>query len=183
MKIRTNDLCYMAILLALLVVCSKISINIGPIPITLQTFSVIILGYILKLKKSLIVFLTYIIIGLIGIPVFSGGGGFDYILKPSFGFIIGFMLSSFITGIEFKKSNKYILFLQGLLGLVIIDVIGLIYMYLIMNYYYGMDKDMFYIIEVGLTPFIIKDIISVVISTIVYLRVKNLKVMESKPIY
>lgn len=182
-RMKINELCYMAIMLALLIVCSKISVNIGPIPITLQTFAVIMVGYVLKFKKAFIVFLAYILMGLVGIPVFSGGGGFDYIFKPSFGFIIGFMLSSLITGIVFKKHYKIVLFGQGLLGLIIIDVVGLIYMYLIMNYYLGLDSSLSYVLEVGLLPFLLKDCISVLIATVVYERVSPITVINPKPIY
>ena len=96
MKIK--DLCLMTVCLSILIVCSKISFDIGIISLTLQTFAVALTGYLLKWKRSAIVFITYIIMGLIGIPVFSGGGGFFYVLKPSFGFIIGFLVGTFITG-------------------------------------------------------------------------------------
>ena len=182
-RVKINELCYMAIMLALLIVCSKISVTLGPIPITLQTFAVIMVGYVLKLKKAFIVFLAYIVMGLVGIPVFSGGGGFDYIFKPSFGFIIGFMLSSLITGITFKKHYKVALFAQGLLGLIIIDVIGLVYMYLIMNFYLGLDKSVSYVLEACLLPFLLKDCISVMIATMVYERVSPIAVINPKPIY
>lgn len=168
MKIK--DLSIMALLLSLLIVFSKISIQIGPIPVTLQTFAVIILGYILKAKKAFIVILTYIVMGLLGIPVFSTGGGIHYIYQPSFGFIIGFLISSLITGI--KTNKKYSLYLQGIIGLLIIDLIGLIYMYLISKFYLLVDHDILYIINIGLTPFIIKDLISVVLATLMYLRIQ-----------
>ena len=89
MKIK--DLCFMVIFLSLLIISSKISVEIGIISITLQTFAVTITCYLLKWKKSLIVFLAYIIMGLVGLPVFSVGGGIYYLLKPSFGFILGFL--------------------------------------------------------------------------------------------
>ncbi len=186
-RLKINELCYMAIMLSLLIVCSKISVNIGVIPITLQTFAVIMVGYVLKWKKAIIVFLAYILMGLVGIPVFSGGGGFDYIFKPSFGFIIGFLLSSLITGIVFNKHSKIALYFQGLLGLLIINIVGLIYMYLIMNYYLLLDKSVSYILEVGLLPFLLKDCISVFIATLVYERVyervRLIAVINPKPIY
>ena len=84
MKIKIKDLAIMAMMLAILVVCSKISFNIGIISLTLQTFAVASIGLILKWKKALIVFFTYIVMGLIGIPVFSTGGGYQYIFYPSF---------------------------------------------------------------------------------------------------
>lgn len=169
MKIK--DICMMGIMLAILIICSKISFNIGPIPITLQTLAVIMLSYILKVKKSLIVFFVYILIGLLGIPVFSGGGGFEYVLKPSFGFIIGFLLSSLIAGIKTKDDSYIFLVIKGLLGLLIIDVVGIIYMIIIMNGYYHYGKSIAYILEIGLLPFLIKDIISVFIAAVIYLRI------------
>ena len=75
MKIK--DICVMGIMLAILIICSKLRFDIGPIPITLQTFAVIILSFILKLNKALIVFGVYIVIGLIGVPVFSLGDKAD----------------------------------------------------------------------------------------------------------
>ena len=88
---KTKDLTIMAISLAILIICSKISFNIGIISLTLQTFAVVIISLLLKWKKAAIVFIAYIVMGLIGIPVFSTGGGFQYVLLPSFGFIIGFL--------------------------------------------------------------------------------------------
>ena len=94
---KIHNLCISAIMLALLIICSKITIPLGVISLTLQTFIVILLSLILNTKYSFLVFITYIILGLLGLPVFSGGGGFAYVLKPSFGFIIGFLLQSFLT--------------------------------------------------------------------------------------
>lgn len=167
MKIK--DLCNMTICLSLLIICSKLSLNIGVISLTLQTFAVTIISYILKWKKSAIVFLTYIIMGLVGIPVFSKGGGFFYVLEPSFGFIIGFFLSSFIVGLNGK--NKIMYYLQGILGLLIIDIVGMIYMYFILVFYMDIkDVSFLYILEIGFLPFIVKDLISVIISAIIALR-------------
>ena len=118
-KIKIKDLTLISMMLALLIICSKISFNIGPIPITLQTFAVFMISLILGVKKSIIVFLTYIIMGLIGIPVFSQGGGFDYIFKPSFGFIIGFLAASAIIGI--RKDLFYVKYITSTIGLIIIN--------------------------------------------------------------
>lgn len=113
----------------------------------------------------MIVFASYILMGIIGIPVFSSGGGFGYIFYPSF----GFFLSCLITGLNISD-KKIFLFLQGLMVLLIIDIVGIIYIYFIMNYYLELDKSLSYIIFVGLTPFLIKDIASVLISTIFYIK-------------
>ena len=161
----------MTVCLSILVICSKISISIGVISITLQTFAVSLIPFILKWKKSAIVFLAYILMGLIGIPVFSEGGGFYYVLKPSFGFILGFLASSFITGSNSFKRYKIANLFKGLIGLILLDFIGLIYMYFILKYHIGSDKvSLSYILEVGFLPFILKDSISVVLAYIISLR-------------
>ncbi len=171
MKIK--DLCLMTVCLSILIICSKISVSIGVISITLQTFAVSLIPFLLKWKKSAIVFIAYILMGLIGIPVFSEGGGFYYVLKPSFGFILGFLASSFISGSNILNNHKIANLFKGLLGLILLDFIGLVYMYFILKYYIGSDKvSLLYILEVGFFPFILKDSISVVISFIISLRLE-----------
>ena len=71
--LKIKDIALMSMMLAILIVCSKIKFNIGPIPVTLQTFAVIIIYYILGVKKGLIVFGLYIFLGVVCIlTIFSG---------------------------------------------------------------------------------------------------------------
>jgi len=170
---KIHNLCISAIMLALLIICSKITIPLGVISLTLQTFIVILLSLVLNTRYSLLVFITYIILGLLGLPVFSGGGGFAYVLKPSFGFIIGFLAQSILTSRVTPKSNRYIKYIYSMIGLFIIYLCGAIYMYFIMNYYMDLDKNIFYILSVGVTPFIIKDMASVILSCFIYSRIKD----------
>ena len=171
MKIK--DIALMTVCLSILIISSKISISIGVIAITLQTFAVALIPYILKWKRSAIVFIAYIIMGLIGIPVFSAGGGIYYILKPSFGFILGFLASCFITGTNYLNDKKIANLFKGLIGLVVLDIIGLVYMYFIMKYYMNNNTvTIIYILEIGFLPFIIKDIISVILAWGISLRLQ-----------
>lgn len=172
--LKLKDIALMSMMLAILIVCSKIKFSIGPIPITLQTFAVIIISYILGVKKGLIVFGLYIFIGVVCfLPVFSGtDAGFYYVLKPSFGFIIGFFLSAIPCGIKIKDDSLIFLIIRALLGLATIDIVGLIYMGIIFNCYMGASKSFSYIIEVGLSQFLIKDILSVFICALVYDRIR-----------
>lgn len=168
---KVKDLCLMTVCLCILIICSKIAVPIGVISITLQTFAVAIIPYILKWKRASIVLTAYILMGLIGIPVFSDGGGFFYVLKPSFGFILGFLASTFITGSNVLKNSKIAGLIKGLLGLLTLDLIGMIYMYFILKYYIESDKaSILYVIQVGFLPFILKDSISVVLAYIISLR-------------
>ena len=137
---------------------------------TLQTFSVVIISLLLKYKKAFIVFLVYIMMGLIGFSVFSNGGGIYYILKPSFGFILGFLLSSLIIGLNIYNNKKIAYYIKAIIGLLIIDIIGLIYMYMILNLYMDKSYSIMKILSIGLFPFFIKDIISVSLAAMIAFR-------------
>ena len=171
-NIKIYDITLMAISLAILVICSKISIPIGAIPLTLQTFSVFLIALILGVKKSVIVFIIYIIMGLLGIPVFSSGGGFHYIFMPSFGFIIGFLAAAPIIGIASKSDKFYLKYITSFIGLLIINIFGVLYMLIILNYYNGLNKDIIYVLGVAVAPFIIKDIFVVILTCIIYSRLQ-----------
>lgn len=80
---------------------------------------------------------VYIILGLAGMPVFAEGGGIWYLAKPSFGYILGFCLASFVTGSIVERLERVTL--KGLLaanftGLFIVYAIGMLYYYIISNY-------------------------------------------------
>ncbi len=113
---------------------------------TLQTFFVILSGYLIGGKAAFISMLLYLCLGLMGIPVFTEGGGIGYVLKPSFGFILGFCLGAFITGVVSKqRSDSFIrLFLSGCAGLFGVYCVGLFYFGLISNMMLGFSlRDIF----------------------------------------
>lgn len=79
----------------------------------------------------------YAVLGLAGLPVFAEGGGFWYILKPSFGYIIGFILGSYVTGKMTEKSQGLTfgrILAANFTGLAIVYGVGMIYYYVICNF-------------------------------------------------
>ena len=120
--------------------------------------------------------------GLIGIPVFSTGGGFQYVLLPSFGFIIGFLISSLIIGSNIGNT-KLLKIIKSVIGLLILDLIGLIYMYFILKYYIeSPNANFMYVIEVGFLPFIIKDLISTVLAALIAIRVEPIVANDNEKV-
>jgi biotin transport system substrate-specific component len=174
MKIRVKDICLMATMLAVLIVCSKITIPTGLVPITLQTFAVVIIALILGFTKSTIVIVTYIVMGLIGIPVFSSGGGFDYIFKPSFGYILGFVFQAMIISLACKSEKRWLKYVLSIVGLLVDYAFGTIYFAMIEMYYLNTPKDILFILNVCVNYFYIFDIIKIVIACVIYSRVKNI---------
>ena len=79
----------------------------------------------------------YVLLGLIGIPIFAAGGGIGYIFRPSFGYLVGFIASAFVTGKiceKLKASYKNYL-LACLAGFVVTYAIGIVYKFIILNFY------------------------------------------------
>ena len=159
-----------AIFIALLVVSSFISIPIGHIPYTLQTLLVFIIVMFLNYKDSLIIFLIYTVMGLIGLPVFSN---FSSGLTPTLGFIIGFITAPIIYVILDKiiliKKEFIKKLINCLIILIIIDLIGSIY--------YAIYFECNYITSLltSVVPFILFDILKIIIAIIITKRLNIIK--------
>ena len=100
-----------AVCAAILCVSAYISIPIPiiPVPFTLQVLAVILVSLLLKPSYSLIAQVLYTLLGAVGLPVFSGGkGGIGTILSPTGGFIVGFIIASFLISLlKGKKDNIF----------------------------------------------------------------------------
>ncbi len=83
---------------------------------------------------------TYVLLGLVGLPIFAAGGGIMYVVRPSFGYLIGFVAAAFLCGkvAEVLKASSFAKFLPACFsGLVICYAIGLVYKYAMLNLYVG----------------------------------------------
>ena len=100
---KTKDLMMCSLFVALIVVGAFIKIPIPVVPFTLQLLFTMMAGLLLGGKLGAASVGIYILMGLLGLPVFAEGGGFSYVLKPSFGYIIGFAVASYVTGIIANK--------------------------------------------------------------------------------
>ena len=78
--------------------CAKIKIEIGPVPITGQTFVVLLSGILLGSMRGALSQVSYLLLGLTGLPLFARGGGLQYLLSPTLGYIIGFVFAAFSVG-------------------------------------------------------------------------------------
>ena len=95
---KTSSLVYCALFTALIAVGAFIKIPIPVVPFTLQYLFTMLAGILLGSRLGSLSVLAYMILGLIGLPIFSEGGGIGYVFKPSFGYIIGFCVETFVTG-------------------------------------------------------------------------------------
>lgn len=122
---------------ALIAAGAFMKIPIPAVPFTLQFLFTMLAGLLLGSRLGALSVLVYMLLGLIGLPIFAQGGGPGYIFVPSFGYIPGFIVGTFVTGliVEKQKELKFskILF-ANFVGLMIVYAIGMLYYYLIGNY-------------------------------------------------
>lgn len=175
MKISIKDMTYVSIFAALMVVGAYIRIPLPFLPVTLQGFFCAFAGILLGSKLGLISQLIYIFMGLAGLPVFTGGGGINYIFQPSFGYLIGFALGTYVIGFVSEKirANSLVKTLASMYsGLIVIYLAGLIYAYFLAKVYLGKPNSTF--ISIAIVPFFIKDVILYAVAGVVVNRTTGL---------
>lgn len=161
------------ILMGLLVVSSIIRIPLGTISITFQTLVIFVIALLLGYKWGSLTILCYLIVGLLGLPVFSKGGGFHYVLEPSFGYLVSFLIATFVVGKLVEKNTTYKrMIIACFIGLAIIYAIGLVYLYIIMKYYLQLTIEGFNFFVVYCLIPLPMDIISIFIAVIIVKRLK-----------
>ncbi len=111
-KISTKDLTLIALMTGITVIMAQITIPMPyGVPMTMQTFAVTLAGVILGSKKGFSSMLLYILLGMIGLPVFAGfTGGFGKFLGPTGGFLFSFPIMAFIIGYGTKYIKNKLVF-------------------------------------------------------------------------
>lgn len=134
-RFRTIDLTMAGVFVALMAIGANTTsfLVIGGVPITLQTFFSILAGAILGRRIGAVSMTVYALVGIAGAPVFAQfTGGAAILIKPTFGFILSFILVAYVTGLIIEKASKPTVkrfILASLIGMVLNYVIGTNWMY------------------------------------------------------
>ncbi len=125
-KFKLKDLTLTAVFAALLCVISPFTIPIGPVGISLATFGIYLSGAVLGPKKAGIATAIYLLLGMIGLPVFSGFmGGIQRLAGPTGGYLVGYIPMAAITGFFAERSKKFALLPIGMaLGTALLYALG-----------------------------------------------------------
>ena len=127
-RLAAVDIAECAIFVALMVAGIIIEIPIPVMPITFQTVFSVLAGLMLGWKKGMISMTAYALLGLIGVPVFTLGGGIFYVFKPSFGYILGFIAAAGVAGIGYTRAKKLWLLIVLALAATAADyIVGVLY--------------------------------------------------------
>jgi biotin transport system substrate-specific component len=141
----------------------------------------VLAGAMLGSRNGAMSMTLYALLGLLGVPVFATApfGGLGYILKPSFGFVPGFILAAWLTGyiIEKFKRSTPVYIGASVAGVISIYLVGVPYLWFVMNYYIGKSTSLYSSIQLGMLYFIVPDLIKAVISGILAASVaKRIKI-------
>ena len=144
--------------------CAQLAIPLWPVPITAQTFAVLLTGALLGSRRGSLCVLAYIIEGLAGLPVFAlGRSGFAVLLGPTGGYLVGFVAAAYVTGLLAEKGwdrRVGTTILAMVFGNAVIHAFGLAWLCCLM----GVNRT---VLTVGLYPFIVGDILKIVLAAVV----------------
>ena len=141
-------------------------IEIGSIPITMQTLIVLLSGAYLGSKKGAISQLAYLTTGITGIPWFARGGGLSYVLSPTFGYLVGFIPASYIVGLLIKENkNTFNIIKSFIVGNFFIYSLGILWLLRMF--------DLSQSLTIGLYPFILGDILKIFLAIIILKNIKQ----------
>lgn len=177
------NLVLIAIFVVLITVCTWITIPVGSIPFTLQTFAVFVTGGLLGAKRGTIAVIVYILLGIIGVPVFSAfsSGIVKFIPNTETGmtggYIIGFVFTTIIIGVFKNKASgkdtksKAILIGAGMVvGDIVCLAFGTIWFWLFNPMHLGLVAS----ITSCVVPFIIPEIVKIIVALILVLRLEKI---------
>ena len=174
LKLATKDLVKIALSIALIVVGSLIKIPIGIVPITLQLFMCFTTTLLLQ-RKAFIAIGIYILMGILGLPVFATGGGLSYVFMPTFGYLMGFFFGSIIIGniIPMLKDDKFLnVWLMLLVYEAIVYIFGLGYWAILYKFIVNKELTAYMIFVSGFLVFLPTDLFFSVLSTYIYKKLE-----------
>tara|TARA_A100001015_G_scaffold298858_1_gene382157 strand:- start:401 stop:952 length:552 start_codon:yes stop_codon:yes gene_type:complete len=156
----------------LLAISSKIKIPFYPVPMTMQTLVVLMIGVGFGWKLGVATIGLYLLEGMIGLPVFSGtpekGIGLIYFTGPTMGYLIGFLVTVFLAGKFNYDNNLIVIFLKLLTATSFIYIFGILWLGSLI----GWDKPIF---ELGAKPFLLAELFKILIATFAVNQIKKIR--------
>ena len=158
----------------LITISAKVKIPFYPVPMTMQTFAVLLIGITYGYKIGLVTVTLYLLEGIVGLPVFSNspekGIGIAYFIGPTMGYLIGFLVAVYFAGLF--KYNKGLIntFLKLIFSVSFIYILGIIWLGTLI----GWEKPIF---KLGAQPFLLAELFKILLLlflTPILLKTKKL---------
>lgn len=174
---KPREMALVALFAALTGVGAWIGLPLPYVPITLQTLFVMLAGVILGAKLGALSQAVYVVVGLVGAPVFAGGmGGPTMIFRPTFGYLVGFVLGAYLTGWLVQRGGEikfWRVFISCLIGLAVVYAFGVPYLWFCLNFIVGKSFDFGKALRFGLLIFLPGAVIKAIIATILGMEVRK----------
>ena len=156
----------------LITISAKIKIPFYPVPMTMQTFVILLIGITLGYRIGLATVSLYLFEGIIGLPVFASspekGIGLIYFTGPTMGYLIGFLIAVFLAGYFKYEKNFIYIFIKLSFAVSFIYIFGLLWL----GYLIGWDKPIF---KLGAQPFLLAELFKLLLLVILSPYIKKLK--------
>ncbi len=156
----------------LLTISSKIKIPFYPVPMTMQTFVVLLMGMAFGWKIGVATVSLYLLEGILGFPVFAGtpekGIGISYMLAHTGGYLAGFQFAAFFAGYLNFNTNIFKVFIKLVLCVSIIYILGMFWLGMLI----GWDKPIF---QLGAFPFLFAEFFKITILTLLAKKIIKLR--------
>ncbi len=179
MRLDSREVAYSSMFAAFLAIGAFIKIPISIVPITLQTLVIVLASLLLSRKVAVLSVCLYIGIGLLGVPILANGGGPMYVLQPTFGYLIGFIVSTWLISTLCKKSDNMIKQVTiCLIGVAIIYVCGMLYFVLLQYVLNDVVFDLSWVLFNLCLVFLPGDILSAIFAIFIAKRLMNIKMWK-----
>ena len=156
----------------LLTISAKIKIPFYPVPMTMQTFVVLLIGISFGYKIGVASVVLYLVEGIMGLPVFSNspekGIGIVYFIGPTMGYLIGFIFACFMAGYFKYNSNYFLNFFKIFLSTLTIYLLGVAWLGTLI----GWDKP---ILQLGVYPFLLAELFKMLLLTILVNKITKFR--------
>lgn len=169
-KLTARDLTRISLFTALICVSSYIKIDLPSVPITAQSLAIMLAAGVLDTRQAVLSIFTYLLLGAVGVPVFSGGAaGLPIILGKTGGYLIGFLFGAIVISLLKGKKNSLIRlgFANIIGGIVVVDLLGAVWFSIVT----GMSVLQSFI--VGALVFIPGDLVKAVIAAVITVRINK----------
>ncbi|MGN1314462.1 MAG: biotin transporter BioY [Lachnospiraceae bacterium] len=183
-RMKTQDMVYIALFAVVMAICSWISIP-AMVPFTLQTFGVFLAVGTLGGKRGSLAVLIYLLLGIVGLPVFSGfSGGLGYLMGNTGGYIIGFLFSSLVMwAMEYiPGKRKWVLPLSMLLGLLVCYLFGTVWFVSVYTKNVG-EIGVWTALTWCVFPYIIPDLLKILLALSICRRLASAIKLSNTSIY
>ena len=156
----------------ILAISAKIKIPFYPVPMTMQTFVVLLIGMSFGYKIALTTIVLYLLEGIMGLPVFSNspekGIGLVYFTGPTMGYLVGFLSACFLASFIKLYDNYLTIFVKLTLSVSTIYIFGILWLGTLI----GWDKP---IVELGVMPFLLAEFFKISLLTVLSKKVLKLR--------